>query len=146
MVRLFSRLQAIYGNRVTTMWGEADPNEVRRVWADELGLYAVEDLRAALDACRFAYKDYPPTLFQFSDLCRDAMRRRFQATTKIDYPKRGNAGIDSQILAEIHKITRRDRKSDMKDWARRILKRSEAGEHFPMIAINGAREALGLDA
>jgi hypothetical protein len=29
------------------------------------------------------YLDYPPTLFQFADLCRDAKRRRAQTTVKL---------------------------------------------------------------
>jgi len=61
-----------------TMWKEADPNEVRQVWGEELRTFHKDDLRSALDALRQSYKEWPPTLYQFADLCRDSARRRAQ--------------------------------------------------------------------
>lgn len=85
--RLFSRLQAIYGNRVTTMWADANPQEVQSVWAEGLGGFVGDDLRDALTAMQSAYPDYPPTLPQFSALCRDARERRRQSVQKLPPPK-----------------------------------------------------------
>ena len=87
IVRLFSRFQAVYGNRVQTMWKDADPSEVRQVWADELGHYEGEDIRRALEAMGQFYKDYPPTLYQFADLCRDARKRRADEAVKLEGPR-----------------------------------------------------------
>lgn len=84
--RLFLRFQAVYGNRLATMFGDSDPREVQAVWADELREAEPDDLRGALDAMRSAYPDYPPTLFQFSALCRDARHRRAQGATKLAGP------------------------------------------------------------
>lgn len=86
---LFSRFQAIYGNRAQTMWKDADPNEVRSVWADALASYEAVDVRKALEAMVGAYTDFPPTLPQFKALCRDARSARTQAAPKLDYDPRG---------------------------------------------------------
>jgi|SRR5690348_9270704 len=89
VTRLFSRFQAIYGNRAQTMWKDADPNEVRSVWADALGHYEAQDVRRALEAMVMAYTEFPPTLPQFTSLCRDARSARTQTTAKLDYNPRG---------------------------------------------------------
>ena len=84
LMRLFVRLRAIYGNRVGTMWGEADPDEVRQVWGEQLGGFDGADLRDALGDMVAAYPDYPPTLPQFVGLCIDAKRRRMGMAPKLD--------------------------------------------------------------
>lgn len=142
--RLFSRFQAIYGNKTATMWGRADPREVQSTWAEELGRYGAEDLRMALAACRFAYKEYPPTLFQFADLCLDAKRRREASVPKIEL--KPDPDGRAKIAAAVHELAQnmRNGKRDPKDWARRILQKHESGIHVHQIALEGAREALGL--
>jgi hypothetical protein len=87
IARLFSRLQAIYGNRVQTMWGKVDPTEVRQVWAESLARFEGSDLREAIENVMGAYPDYPPTLPQFMGLCMDAKRKRAQETQKLPPPK-----------------------------------------------------------
>jgi hypothetical protein len=67
-----------------TMWKDADPSEVRAVWADELGRYEASDIKDALDALRTSYVDWPPTLYQFSDLCAAGKKRRQQNVVRLD--------------------------------------------------------------
>lgn len=71
------------------MWKDADPLEVRAVWAEGLGLYEPQDVRRALEAMVMTYTDFPPTLPQFSALCRDARSARTQTVAKLDYNPRG---------------------------------------------------------
>lgn len=85
--RLFTRFQAIYGNRMTIMWGDSDPLEVRKVWADRLGQFVNDDLREALVMLPNDHPDYPPTLFQFVGLCKDARRKRASESTKLSGPR-----------------------------------------------------------
>jgi hypothetical protein len=87
VARLFGRFQAIYGNRVGTMWADADPEEVRRVWGESLGRFDPADIRSALDDVVRGYPDFPPTLPQFLALCMDSMRRRSQETPKLAAPR-----------------------------------------------------------
>jgi hypothetical protein len=126
------------------MWADADPIEVRAVWGEELVPFDGVDIRAAIEACRTAYPDYPPTLFQFSALCRDASRRRTASVPKLEGPRRGSSGIAPEVLAQIHTLLDKGRQRDPKDWARRVLKRADAGEPMPLIAITSAKEALGI--
>lgn len=74
------------------MWADANREELLEVWATELRGFAGSDLRDALAALGTTYAgkdktqtyaDYPPTLFQFAGLCRDAKRRREQTTLAI---------------------------------------------------------------
>jgi hypothetical protein len=85
--KLFQRFRSIYGNRVQTMFGEADPEDLTQTWAQELGRYQASDIRSALDSIRTLHPDYPPSLFQFSGLCRDAQRRRIVDTKALIGPK-----------------------------------------------------------
>lgn len=100
--RLFSRFQAIYGNRVATMWGESDPTEIRQVWAESLGRYEASDIREALEKVLSAHPDYPPTLPQFMGLCADAKRRRGQEAVKLPPPRSGR--IPAHIQAELDRF------------------------------------------
>ena len=80
---LFVRFKATYGNRVATMWGDSSPAVTESVWAEELAGFAQEDVKAALEACRTSYPSFPPTLFEFAGLCRDAKHRRASKVAKL---------------------------------------------------------------
>ena len=85
--RLFSRFQAIYGNRVATMWADVDLDELRQVWDEELSRFAHVDVGNALRAMPAAYPDFPPTLPQFVGLCNDSRRTRAQEVGKLIAPR-----------------------------------------------------------
>lgn len=69
------------------MWANADPDDLRRVWGEALGGFEPEDIRDALGAMPLSFKEFPPTLPQFADLCADAKRRRMQTAPKLDGPR-----------------------------------------------------------
>jgi len=69
--RLFARLGAFYGARFADMWRDADPVELKRVWAEELAGFSPEELARGIDGCRT--RDWPPTLPEFLRLCRPAL-------------------------------------------------------------------------
>lgn len=71
--RLFARFLALYGERFSRMWANADLAEVKATWADRLGGFQGESLAHALKACD--ERPYPPTLPEFLGLCRDHARR-----------------------------------------------------------------------
>ena len=144
IARLFSRFQAAYGNRMQTMWKDADPQEVQALWAAELSAFDAVDIRTALAAMGHAYPEYPPTLYEFRNLCRDAARSRSQLTARVEHTRYG--GPSPVVLAAIHELTKDPltRKRDPRDWARKILKREQEGERVTMYALQCAREALGL--
>jgi hypothetical protein len=84
VAQLFLRFNAIYGSRTHAMWGDQNPAQLQRVWAEELAAFEGEDLRTALSQLRHSFVDFPPTLFQFADLCADAKRRRLERIVKLD--------------------------------------------------------------
>jgi hypothetical protein len=126
------------------MWGDADRDELHQVWGENLGSYAAEDIKRALETMVIAYTDYPPTLPQFAQLCRDSRNVRGQQMPKLAYVKAG--APSPEMLAAIHELTADpvNRKRDPKDWARKIVKREAEGEMVNLYALTSAREALGL--
>jgi hypothetical protein len=142
--RLFSRFQAIYGNRVQTTWKDADPDEVRAVWGDGLARYEAPDIKRALETMMIAYPDFPPTLPRFAAMCRDARSARGQEATKVTYVRYGQPS--PEVMAAIHELTADpvNRKRDPKDWARRLVKRDADGETVNLYALASAKEALGV--
>jgi hypothetical protein len=69
------------------MWAGTNPDELVSTWSQHLGAYDGSDIKAAIDALRDGFPEWPPTLFQFADLCRDAKRRRVQNAIAIDGPR-----------------------------------------------------------
>lgn len=131
------------------MWKDADPTEVRELWAAELAPYAAEDFRSALAAMGSVYPDFPPTLYQFRALCRDAATLRGGMAAKVTHVRYG--APDHQVLAEIHRLAEsmRDpnRKRDKRDWARTILREEAEGVYRGgAYGVQCAREALGIAA
>lgn len=66
--RLFSRLSAMYGSRFADMWRGCDLDDVKAVWAADLGVLSRAELVAGVEACKG--RDWPPTLPEFLKLCR----------------------------------------------------------------------------
>jgi hypothetical protein len=85
--RLFLRMTAVYGNRFAQMWGDVPQDEVVATWADELGRFSADDIKEALAILPKAFIHYPPTLYEFADLCSDAKKRRSQSVAKLDAPR-----------------------------------------------------------
>jgi hypothetical protein len=137
--KLFERFSAMYGSRFADLWASADPEQVKRVWAEGLAAVTGEQVQAALRSC---LTEYPtaPTLPQFAILCR-AHRK------PLDVPRLVQASPpDPRVAAEVHELAMhmKDNKRDSKNWARRILKRVELGHKVPAISVDFAKEALGL--
>lgn len=109
-----------------------------------MGRFEAVDIKRALETMVLAYTDYPPTLPQFSALCRDARAARTQTVSKVTYARYG--GPAPEVLAEIHKVSSltANRKRDPKDWARKIIKRELEGEKVNLYALQCAKEALGM--
>ena len=87
------------------MWGDVDQTELRQVWADELSRYQGEDIRDALEAIRHSYKDFPPTLYQFADLCRDAATKRKQ--TVLSLPNKVRDPMPEEIKEKLAAFLRK---------------------------------------
>lgn len=81
------------------MWGDVPTKVLHATWAESLGVFAPEDVQDALKATVLAYPDYPPTLPQFRNLCRDARARRAQTVPKLPPPRSKAAMREVRELA-----------------------------------------------
>lgn len=89
--RLFSRFSAMYGSRFADLWRGADADEVRAVWAVDLGDLSPQEIAAGVEACKS--RDWPPTLPEFRKLCRpplDCERAFHEAAEQMHNREMGN--------------------------------------------------------
>ena len=148
--RLFHRFRLVYGSKVEQMWIGTTPDDVVGVWAEELAAYTPIEMKDALDAMRYACPEWPPTAYQFANLCKEAARGRRSAHSRPALSVRYGAP-DPQVLAEIHRLAEsmRDpnRKRDKRDWARTILREEAEGVYRGgAYGVQCAKEALGIGA
>ena len=77
--RLFARFVALYGSqKVAAMWADADIAEVKTVWAVQLTRFHPQSIRKALQCLIDSGKEWPPTLPEFIEGCRQAALGRQQ--------------------------------------------------------------------
>jgi hypothetical protein len=71
-------LHGIYGNRFASQWDGADIQNVKQVWAEELGGFSEMP-----EAIGYAFKNldpkFPPSALEFKELCRRAPRKEVMA-------------------------------------------------------------------
>jgi hypothetical protein len=125
------------------MYGGVTPDDLFDEWTEQLAGFGGLDLRLALDAARMAYKEFPPTLPQFVDLCKEARQRRARSAPALLSPRSRDA-IPAEIVAMLHDFGKVNRKRDPRDWARRIVVEADAGTYTFPLGIQMAREALGM--
>lgn len=72
--RLFDRLAMIFGaQKVGSMWeGIEDRSEVTRMWGQQLSRFHPQSIGAALQAVIDSGREWPPTLPEFVELCRQS--------------------------------------------------------------------------
>lgn len=72
--RLFARLAAVYGNKFADMWANQDVGDVKAFWAREMSGYTADEIRTGIESLRVAHATWPPSLYEFMDLCRPVAR------------------------------------------------------------------------
>jgi hypothetical protein len=61
-------MNAFYGSKLADAWTGSNLDEVKEIWAEELGGYSPEEIRDGVAAMK--KRDWPPTLPEFLKLCR----------------------------------------------------------------------------
>jgi hypothetical protein len=69
--RLFSRMQACYGNRFLDMFANANMDDVKVVWGQQMYLLTKDELCRGVAA--LMTRDWPPSLPEFVKLCKPAI-------------------------------------------------------------------------
>lgn len=94
--RLFARLAAFYGSqKLATMWVDSDMAEVKTVWSEQLGRFEPASIAAALQRLVDSGNQWPPTLPEFVELCRQAAIGRQQTQRADALPAPGQAKTDN---------------------------------------------------
>ena len=137
MDRLFTRMSMVYGTEWSNRWRGIPEEEVKESWSKELSSVSVEELT-------WAVKNLPvhaPNLIQFKELCRQAPKK-----TEIPVVEWNGRTDEVQAKAALEQagvvINKPKMKDDGREWARRILRRRDAGELFSMAVITMAEEGL----
>lgn len=95
--RLFARFIAFYGSqKVGTMWVDAGMDEVKAVWAEQLGRFAPQTIADALQRLIDSGNQWPPTLPEFVELCRQSAIGRKAAMLYAELPAPGGARTDTE--------------------------------------------------
>ena len=135
--RLFTALFNIYGSQWLHQWKDNDLNEVKVLWADQLGFFAdnLDSIAWALDHL----PDRAPNLVQFKRLCIEAplANEVVAINWSIGVP------IPPEIAKEMKKVIA-PRPVDPKAWAKKIMKDVENGTPRIPIAVKFAKEALSI--
>lgn len=139
--RLFERLAATYGAGWTRQWADVPVNDVKTLWGHELSVYSnrLEALAWALDNL----PEHAPNVIQFRNLCRSAPAPNLP---KLPEPKADPTRLRAELLklGEIGASVLIARKVDGRDWARRIIEKSDAGVNVNQSALKMAKSALGF--
>lgn len=87
--RFFRRLTAIYGaQKVGAMWAGAPKEEVWDLWTRRLSRYPAGIIAHAIEALIDHGKEWPPTLPEFDELCRQLSQTRSAMRSAIPAPRR----------------------------------------------------------
>jgi len=92
--KLFERMAALYGSKFADMWRGTDPEQVKILWAHELGKLSREEVTKGAQALMTL--EWPPSLPQFINLCRpklDAQKAFVEALNGLVARDRGEVGV-----------------------------------------------------
>ena len=136
---LFTKMTLAYGRDFIGRWEGIDLNDVKTDWAHELAGF-----QNCPEAIAYALANLPPkapTVIEFRLLAR---RAPAPVVPVLDSPRADPARVAAELakLAPIQKA--RHAYVDMKDWARRLMARFDAGEKLSPVQLQFAREALGI--
>lgn len=139
--RLFSRLAATYGAAWDRARGTAPVSDWKSAWGYELGGFT-DDLKSIA----WALENLPercPNVIEFRNICRLSPR---DDVPRLEVPKADPKKIAAELLrlGELRSQQATEPPAGPKEWARRILRRQEAGERLKPICVKFAQEALGV--
>lgn len=140
--RLFYRLASTYGASWERSLGGTPVLDAKALWAHELQVFAglLEAVVWALDHL----PEYPPNVIQFRNLCRQAPATE---VPQLPAPQADPARVAAELakLGALRQATTRQA-GDMKEWAKRLAARDQAGEKLSRYQRHCYQAALGVTA
>jgi len=140
--RLFGRFSATWGvQKMGAMFPTETHDEVRGVWAEQLGRFAPESIRAALQSATDSGREWPPSLSEFVEACRQAsVARQQHAPVKLLDTPRTSADEAHANVERIRSLMHNPKPG--REWAYHLLARGERGETVPMAVRQMAEKAI----
>ncbi len=139
--RLFARLIVVYGHAFLGRWSGLDLDAVKRSWAEELAGFA-EHPGALNYGLENLPAGEPPTVLQFRDLCRPALRdERQPVAPALSAPK-----ADLEKVAELVASVARDVVFEPRAWAHALKAREEGGASLTPYQRDAWRTALAAQS
>lgn len=147
--KLFILLHGSYGTLFLSKFstGEKDAaghdkgiRAAMRVWDAKLQRFPTDVVHTAADRLASAHPQFPPNLPEFEALCESVMPRQTYAEEN-NLPRLAAPEPAAPVALVDFKP-----RGDMRDWARHLLARHEAGEVLKPIQLRFAREAMGVKA
>ena len=133
----------MYGNKFADMWAGVDLEDVKKCWSDELRIYSIDQVGAAVDGLKV--NNFPPTLPEFLQLCA-ASKAKANVTYTQAVPRlqaKDQPGDWHAAKARCMELAKQfGHKQPSNDWANRILQRAEAGENIPADSMRMAMAAM----
>lgn len=143
--KLFMVLHGAYGNQFIAKFSTGEKDDegrdkgirvAMRVWEQKLSKYPGDVVEIAAGRMQTEHPDFPPNLPQFEKLCDAAMPRKTYAE-EIGLPRLPAPEPPPPVHVEIQAH------DDGRDWARRIIARSKAGDKIRPYTLWSAEVALG---
>lgn len=100
--QLFIRMQSNYGNKFSSQFASSQVLEAtKKEWAYALYPYNVDDISFAIREMQQHYKEWPPTIGQFIELCK----KHYKVMPMLDPPKveRSDKASGNAAIAKIRK-------------------------------------------
>lgn len=121
--RLFARFFAVYGAvKLAGMWPQGELDAAKTVWSEQLGRFQPGTIRDALQALIDSGREWPPTLAEFVELCRQCAVVRAQSAS-VDTLRLTNGGSQRDdaaagVVREAIGRAAKDHPSDPRFWAK----------------------------
>lgn len=142
--RLFGRFSAIWGaQKLGAMFPAESQDDVRATWATQLSRFEPATIGAALQAMIDSGREWPPSLSEFCDACRQSAvaRRAHAEAAALPLPRATPEVVEREIAAAAQAAL--GRRSGTA-WAQRLLDRHNAGEQVTLAALQMAQRAVGM--
>jgi len=132
--KIFQKLTLTFGRDFTSRWEGIPLDEVKADWAHELRGFQ-QNPQAIAYGIEHCISGKPPTVQEFKTVCL----RRQDAFVALPGPAINKELADTVIA----KLKSPKHQNDMKDWARILKTRHEAGEKLSLYQVKCYETALG---
>lgn len=145
--KLFVLLHGAYGSLFLSKYATGEKSEAggdkgvaaaMLVWDAALSRFTPDVIEAGAKRLMAESPEFAPNLPQLEKVCEAITPRKTYAE------EAGLPRLPAPAPAEPMKVSF-DMRGDGKDWARRILARSEAGDKIRPYTLQSARQALGME-